>query len=144
MSEAKKTVLVTGVFDILHHEHVEFLQKAKALGDELVVGIESDVRVAAIKGPGRPINTAAIRKTNLENLGLADEVFILPEAFDKPEHHEALIAQYHPDFLAVSSHTAHLDKKQALLAKYGGQVVVVHDHNPAVSTTQLLQQQTKA
>ena len=135
----KKRVLVTGVFDILHQEHRVFLQKAKALGDYLIVGIESDVRVKKIKGEGRPINSQDTRIKNLQNLAIADEIFILPEQFSKPEDHSALIEKIRPDFLAVSSHTKHLDKKKAILEKFDGKVVIVHDHNPHISTTKLLQ-----
>lgn len=138
MNQPIKRVLVTGVFDILHQEHQLFLEKAKALGGELWVGLESDTRVKQIKGPDRPINNQDVRQQNLEALGIADHVFILPEQFSQPADHERLIAELKPDVLAVSSHTDHLDKKQALLAKFGGQVVIVHQHNPAVSTTQLL------
>lgn len=137
--KSKKRILVTGVFDVLHEEHLQFLQKAKSLGDFLIVGIESDIRVKQIKGEGRPINSQAVRKKNLEKLRIADEVFILPEQFNKPEDHIALIGKVRPDFLAVSSHTHHLDKKQAILEQFGGKVVVVHEHNPKVSTTKLLQ-----
>lgn len=137
-----KKVLVTGVFDILHKEHVNFLKKAKALGDYLVVAIESDVRVKQMKGEDRPINSQNKRKENLEKLNLADEVFILPEEFNKPEHHKELIKKIKPKFLAVSSHTKYLDKKQAILNELGGEVVIVHDHNPEISTTNLLKKNT--
>ena len=134
----QRLVLATGVFDILHEEHRLFLEKAKQLGDVLLVGIESDARVRKMKGEGRPINPAQTRRANLMGWQLADGVFILPEQFDKPEDHEALIALLRPNFLAVSSHTLHQDNKKAVLEKYGGQLVVVHDHNPAVSTSQIL------
>jgi len=61
-SEKQTVVLVTGVFDIFHSEHKVFLQKAKQAGDILLVGIESDVRVTQIKGPGRPINSQQKRQ----------------------------------------------------------------------------------
>ncbi len=135
---ASPVTLVTGVFDLLHDEHRCFLKKAKDLGGKLVVGVESDVRVREIKGEGRPINSQEKRVQQLAALGLADEIFVLPEDFSSPAHHEALIAKIQPRYLAVSSHTKHLDKKQAILAKFGGEVKVVHQHNPQVSTTQLL------
>jgi cytidyltransferase-like protein len=133
-------VLATGVFDVLHQEHANFLKKAKALGGKLIVGIECDVRVRATKGVGRPVYAEQVRLHNLQALGIADEVFILPEQFNKLDNYRALLAKIKPDILAVSSHTPHLDKKQALMAERGGRVEVVHQHNPAVSTTILLQQ----
>lgn len=138
-SQTKK-VLVTGVFDVLHTEHKTFLQKAKQLG-YLLVGVESDVRVADMKGPGRPIHSQNERVKNLQALGIADEVFVLPEDFSLPEHHRNLIQSIQPDYLAVSSHTKHIDKKQKIMNEFGGSVVVVHEHNPEVSTTLLLANQ---
>lgn len=133
-------ILATGVFDILHQEHIAFLRKAKELGGRLLVGIESDVRVREMKGEGRPINSQDIRQRNLEDLAIADEVFVLPEQFKTDEDHLALIRKINPDVLAVSSHTPFLVEKTRLMSEIGGRVVVVHEHNPKVSTTQLLLQ----
>lgn len=134
-------VLVTGVFDVLHKEHVAFLKKAKALGGTLYVGLESDVRVSALKGPTRPVNSEKVRKENIEKLGIADTVFILPEQFSRPEDHRALLKKYSPSILAVSEHSPHLLEKQQLMQEIGGRVEIVHQHNPAISTTQLLRKQ---
>ena len=62
-----KKILVTGVFDLLHQEHINFLTKAKAVGDILVVGLETDTRVKQLKGFNRPINSTKDRLQNLEN-----------------------------------------------------------------------------
>ncbi len=134
-------VLATGVFDVLHAEHRRFLERAKAAvdGGILFVGVESDGRVREMKGEGRPINTAADRVAALRADTVADVVFILPESFHKPLDHERLIATLRPRVLAVSSHTKHLDAKRRILEKYDGTVQIVHEHNPAISTTKLLQ-----
>lgn len=137
MNKMKK-VLVTGVFDLLHEEHIKFLKKAKELGDYLIVGLESDVRVKQMKGKQRPVNNQKLRKVNLEKLNIAEEVFVLPEQFNRPEDHENLIEKIRPNFLAVSSHTKYLDKKQEILKKFGGEVVVVHKYNPKISTTKMI------
>lgn len=131
----KKIVLVTGVFDVLHQEHIVFLQKAKKHGEHLIVGIESDVRVRKMKGEGRPIHPQNKRVENLIKLQIANDVFILPEQFDRPQDHEALISSIKPDILAVSSHTMHLDKKTQIVEKYGGKVMIVHQQNPLYSST---------
>ena len=131
-------VLVTGVFDILHKEHVKFLKKAKALGEELVIGIESDKRVREIKGKGRPVNSQEVRKKNLEKLGLADRVLILPEEFSQPTDHLKFLKKIKPDILAVSSHTAHQKEKAQLMRLVGGRLMVVHKHNLEVSTTKII------
>lgn len=130
-------VLVTGVFDVLHEEHVKFLFAAKKLG-QLMVGLESDLRVSNIKGNNRPINPAAVRMQNLVDLGIADEVFVLPEKFNNIEQRRTLLNLIKPDILAVSSHTPHLDKKRRLMKAIGGRVEIVHQHNPKVSTSKLL------
>lgn len=131
-------VLVTGVFDLLHDEHQNFLTKAKEHGDYLLVGIEPDSRVKLLKGQNRPIWNQDRRWTELKQLKSVDFVFILPEQFNEPEERERLVALIRPSMLAVSSHTPHLDKKRALIEKYGGSVVIVHQFNPSVSTTKLI------
>jgi len=128
---------VTGVFDIFHQEHLHFLQNAKDLGDVLVVGVESDARVRQMKGKGRPIQDQQWRLRTIQELVFVDTVFILPETFSKPEDHDLLIKDIRPTFLAVSSHTAHQEEKQRILRKYGGEVRVVLEQNPVVSTTLL-------
>ena len=139
LMEKNQVILVTGVFDLLHSEHVEFLKSAKALGDYLIVGVESDVRVQKLKGEGRPIQTADIRKTTIEALGFVDKVVILPNQFETDEEHLQLLKSIKPAILAVSSHTPHLNVKQRLMKIVGGKVVIVRQHNPSVSTTKTLQ-----
>lgn len=138
-SHSTKVALVTGVFDILHEEHRKFLQKAKKEGDILIVGIESDARVRKLKGEGRPINNQEARSQKLEALGIADFVFILPEEFNKPEDHIQLISEIKPDVLAVSSHSSHLEQKKKIIEQFGGQLKIVHQHNPRVSSTMILE-----
>ena len=159
-------ILVTGVFDILHQEHLNFLQKAKSApllskqdtssppspklisksaknGKILVVGIESDQRVAKIKGPGRPVNPESKRAQNLATLPYVNYVFVLPKNFSKPSDHVKLINTLKPDILAVSSHTLHLEAKTKILNQVGGKVQIVHAHNPRESTTKLLEKTNK-
>ncbi len=132
-------ILVTGVFDLLHSEHVAFLQNAKDLGGRLVVGIESDSRVRKLKGEGRPVQLALERKNALVALEFVDEVIILPDQFETESDHLRLLKLVKPDILAVSSHTPHLDVKRRLMKQVGGKVVVVRNHNPYISTTKILQ-----
>lgn len=137
-SEGRSLTLVTGVFDVLHQEHRNFLVKARATADLLVIGLESDLRVRQMKGEGRPINKQAKRLTNLKAWDLADFIFILPEQFSKPDDHRRLIGRIKPDFLAVSSHTSHQREKAAILAEFGAKLVVVHDFNPGFSSSQII------
>ena len=134
----QKVVLVTGVFDLLHIEHLRFLTKAKASGDKLVVGLESDARVKSIKGHERPINSQAIRLEQMEALKSVDLVFILPEVFSNQVAWEQLIATLKPDIYAVSSHTSFLANKRAICQKFGVTFTIVHQHNPKFSSSLLL------
>lgn len=131
-------VLVTGVFDVLHDEHKNFLLAAKKEGDALLVGLESDVRVREMKGPGRPVNSQQVRKQNLDAWQIADMVFLLPEVFGVPER-RALIEELRPHVLAVSSHTAHLEKKAAIMEEFGGTLKIVYKHRPEASSTRLIE-----
>lgn len=70
------TIFVNGTFDILHVGHIELLRYAKSLGDRLVVGIDSDDRVAKLKGPQRPINREYERFVMLSALKPVDSVII--------------------------------------------------------------------
>jgi len=71
-----KKVFVNGTFDILHVGHIALLDYAKSLGDQLVVGIDSDDRVRLLKGSDRPINSQIERGTILSALKSVDEVFV--------------------------------------------------------------------
>ena len=88
-------VFTNGVFDILHPGHVRYLQEARALGDRLIVGVNSDRSVRALnKAPGRPINSEDERAEVLRALACVDEVVI----FDEDTPHE-IIAKIQPDIL---------------------------------------------
>jgi D-beta-D-heptose 7-phosphate kinase/D-beta-D-heptose 1-phosphate adenosyltransferase len=82
-----KKVFVNGTFDILHVGHVALLDYAKSLGDQLVVGIDSDDRVRLLKGFDRPINSQVERGTLLAALKSVDEVFV----FDTDDELTSLI-----------------------------------------------------
>jgi len=90
----KKIVFTNGCFDILHLGHLEYLNEAKKLGDILIIGLNSDKSIRAIKGNGRPINDEHFRKEILINLKCVD----LVELFDEPTPYE-LIKAISPDIL---------------------------------------------
>jgi D-beta-D-heptose 7-phosphate kinase/D-beta-D-heptose 1-phosphate adenosyltransferase len=71
-----KRIFVNGTFDILHVGHIQLLQYAKSLGDVLIVGIDSDDRVANLKGPSRPINREYERWMLLSQLKPVDVAII--------------------------------------------------------------------
>ncbi len=76
---AKRVVFTNGCFDLLHPGHIESLETARALGDVLIVGINSDASVRALKGPGRPVIPAEERAEILASLESVDAVLIFDE-----------------------------------------------------------------
>ena len=76
----KKVVFTNGCFDLLHVGHVRYLQEARALGDALVVGVNSDASVRRLKGPGRPLTPARERAEILAALACVDYVTVFGEA----------------------------------------------------------------
>ncbi|MCC7417067.1 MAG: D-glycero-beta-D-manno-heptose 1-phosphate adenylyltransferase [Acidobacteria bacterium] len=92
---ARRVVVFTnGVFDLLHPGHVRYLQQARALGAALIVGINSDRSVRAIKGPARPVTPEAERAEIVAALACVDAAVI----FDEETPH-AIIAAIEPDVL---------------------------------------------
>ncbi|MEQ1756822.1 MAG: D-glycero-beta-D-manno-heptose 1-phosphate adenylyltransferase [Vicinamibacterales bacterium] len=87
-------VFTNGVFDLLHPGHVRYLREARMLGDRLVVGVNSDRSVKAIKGPSRPVTPEAERAEILLSLDSVDAVVIFDEVTPL-----ALITLLQPDVL---------------------------------------------
>ncbi len=75
----KRVVFTNGCFDILHRGHIDYLQKAKKLGDVLIVGVNSDASVRRLKGEARPLNIVQDRVFLLEAMGCVDEVIVFEE-----------------------------------------------------------------
>ena len=94
LRNGKKVVFTNGCFDILHRGHISYLNEAKAQGDLLVVGLNSDVSVKRLKGENRPVNKEDDRAFMLENLKSVDFVFLFEE--DTPYN---LVDQVQPDVL---------------------------------------------
>ena len=93
-SRGKKIVFTNGCFDILHVGHVDYLSKARRLGDLLVIGLNSDSSVKKIKGKDRPINKESDRAKVLSSLYFVDYITIFSEP--TPEN---LIKKVRPDIL---------------------------------------------
>jgi len=90
----EKIVFTNGVFDLLHRGHVEYLEESRALGDRLVLGVNSDASVRRIKGPERPLVPAEERAELLAALACVDLALVFDE--DTPER---LIREVEPDVL---------------------------------------------
>lgn len=134
----KRIVLATGFFDLLHAEHINFLNKAKNVGDILIVAVESDLRAKKTKGDDRPVDTQSVRCENV--LRFSDYVVALPDDFDNFDAYDSLMYAIQPQIYAVSSNTSHPKTKNFLVEKYGGTLKIVHELNPAISTTQIINQ----
>ena len=87
-------VFTNGCFDIIHPGHIDLLERAKGLGTKLIVGVNSDASVRAIKGPGRPIQDQESRRAVLLGLRAVDEVVIFDELTP-----EKIIRHIRPDVL---------------------------------------------
>ena len=91
---AQRVVFTNGCFDLLHPGHIETLEKARSLGDALIVGVNSDRSVREMKGQGRPITPERERAEVLAALACVDGVVI----FDEPTPRE-IVAALLPDVL---------------------------------------------
>ena len=115
--------LANGAFDLLHVGHVRYLRAAKALGGRLIVAVNSDESVRALKGAGRPLMPAAERAEILAALADVDAVVIFPEA-----NVEALIREIRPDIHAKGTdYTADSVPEREEVLRGGGRVVIVGD-----------------
>jgi D-beta-D-heptose 7-phosphate kinase/D-beta-D-heptose 1-phosphate adenosyltransferase len=126
--QGKSIVFTNGVFDLLHPGHVRYLQRARRLGEALVVGVNSDRSARASKGDGRPITPDAERAEILSALSVVDAVVI----FDEDTPYEAIKA-IEPDVLVKGADWA-VDAivGRDLVEARGGRVIrvpVEHGHS---------------
>ena len=121
-SRTNKTIVFTnGVFDILHAGHVDYLLKAKDLGDLLIVALNTDNSVSRLKGPSRPINSLVDRMTVIAALRCVDCVVSFDE--DTPEQ---LIAEIKPDIhVKGGDYTVASLPESKIVHTYGGRVVIL-------------------
>lgn len=115
----KKLVFTNGCFDILHRGHVAYMAFARAQGDALCVGLNSDASVRRAKGPNRPINPEDDRAIVLGSLRAVDFVVL----FDADEPKE-LIAQILPHVLVKGRDWAHYVSGRDVVEANGGKVVL--------------------
>ena len=136
-----RLVLTNGVFDLLHIGHVTYLQQARALGDALVVGVNSDSSTRANKGPTRPLTPEAERAALLVALRCVDYVTIFEERTA-----EALVAALQPD-IYVKGGDYKLEEgvgegaplpEAKIVRGYGGRVELIN-YIAGRSTTELIE-----
>ena len=119
----EQITLANGNFDLLHVGHVRYLRGAKALGGRLVVAINSDESVRALKGEGRPIMPAEERAEIVAALADVDAVVVFPELDVR-----AIIREIRPDIQAKGTdYTADSVPERDAVAEYGGRVEIVGD-----------------
>ena len=129
----RRVVLTNGCFDVLHRGHVGCLEAARALGDALIVGVNSDASVRRLKGFGRPLNPCADRMAVLASLACVTHVAAFEE--DTPE---ALIRAVRPDVFAKGGDYAREDLPEAALVEALGGTVHLLPYRPGHSTTGLV------
>ncbi len=120
-AQGQRIVFTNGCFDILHRGHVTYLDRAKGLGDVLIVAVNSDASVSRLKGPGRPINGLDDRLLVLEALSCVDHVV----AFDT-DTPEPLIEAIRPDVFVKGGDYSRASLPEAdLVERLGGAVQIL-------------------
>jgi rfaE bifunctional protein nucleotidyltransferase chain/domain len=126
----KTIVFANGAFDLLHVGHVRYLQAAASEGDWLVVGINSDRSVRALKGDGRPILPESERVEIVSALACVDAVVLFDE--DSPG---SLLRDLKPDVHAKGTdYTAASVPEREVVASYGGRTAIVGDPKDHATT----------
>jgi rfaE bifunctional protein nucleotidyltransferase chain/domain len=134
----KRVVFTNGCFDILHRGHVDYLQKAKSLGDVLVVGINTDASVRRLKGNGRPIVAEEDRAAVIAALAAVDYVCL----FDEDTPYE-LIRAVVPDILVKGADWSVNDIVGKDVVEGAGGSVHTIEFLPNRSTTKIIQKITQ-
>ena len=134
--EGESIVLANGNFDLLHVGHIRYLRGAKALGGKLIVAINSDESVRALKGEGRPIMPAEERAEIIAAIADVDAVIIFPELDVR-----ALVREIRPDIQAKGTdYTADTVPERDAVSECGGRVAIVGDAKDH-STSEIIRSQ---
>lgn len=132
-AHGKTLVFTNGCFDLLHVGHLHLLEQAKAMGDLLIVGVNSDESVRALKGQGRPIVPEAERAELIAALECVDAVTIFPELTAN-----ALLQLIQPDYYVKGGDYTEQDLPEAdTVVGYGGFMVIL-PYEPNHSTSVLI------
>ena len=125
-------VVTNGCFDLLHAGHVRYLESARNLGDALLIGLNGDESVRALKGEGRPINNEQDRAVVLASLGCVDRVCIFPE-----KRADRFLQAASPDkYVKGGDYTVEtLDQNERRAVESQGGQIVILSFIPGKSTT---------
>jgi rfaE bifunctional protein nucleotidyltransferase chain/domain len=119
----RKVVFANGCFDLIHAGHIRYLQSAKALGDLLILGLNTDTSVTALKGKGRPLQPEMDRAEILASLDCVDYVLL----FDAPTV-DGILKVLRPDIHAKGTdYTEESVPERKTVLAYGGRVAIVGD-----------------
>jgi rfaE bifunctional protein nucleotidyltransferase chain/domain len=130
----EQIVFTNGCFDLVHLGHIDYLEKARALGDRLVLGLNTDASVSRIKGPLRPVVNEGARARLMAALEFVDAVIL----FDEPTP-QALIEAVRPDILVKGDdYTPETIVGADFVMKHGGAVKTI-PLVPGYSTTRLIE-----
>lgn len=132
--ENKKIVMTNGCFDLLHPGHIDYLERAKKLGDILIVAVNTDDSVKRLKGKNRPINDINFRMTMLASLSCVDFVFSFQE--DTPER---IYSELLPDILAKGGDYLPNEVVGGNEVKKNGGEVVILDYLKGLSTSNIIE-----
>ena len=130
----KKVVLTNGCYDILHPGHIRLLEKARSLGDILILALNTDASVQRLKGPNRPIISELERAEVAAALNAVDAVTFFDE--DTPRE---LIAAVLPDVLIKGADWAHFIAGREEVEAAGGEVLAL-PLEPGYSTTNIVEE----
>lgn len=133
----KKIVLVGGCFDLVHLGHLVFLEKAKSIGDILIVLLESDQTIRRLKGENRPINSQVNRAKFLTYLESVDFIVLLPE-LNTDQQYQDLVGQIKPNIIAITSGDPNLQLKTNTIKSTSAKIVVVTKKIPQQSTSLII------
>jgi D-beta-D-heptose 7-phosphate kinase/D-beta-D-heptose 1-phosphate adenosyltransferase len=131
-AEGKTVVFTNGCFDLLHRGHIRLLERARSLGDMLVLGLNSDASVRRLKGPSRPVLSERERAEMVAQLACVDAVVLFEE-----ETPRELIAVLLPDVLVKGADWSHFIAGREEVEAAGGKVVALQ-LQPGYSTTNLV------
>jgi rfaE bifunctional protein nucleotidyltransferase chain/domain len=134
-NNGEKIVLVGGCFDILHYGHIHFLKQAKALGNYLVVALESDKNIKKLKGKKRPIHGQNKRREMLLSLKFVDEVIILKDEM-KDEDYFEMVKKVKPQIIVATSGDPVLEKKKKQAEMVGAKLIEI-PRIKSLSTSQI-------
>jgi rfaE bifunctional protein nucleotidyltransferase chain/domain len=122
-ASGKAVVFANGCFDLIHVGHVRYLQSARAMGDALIVGVNGDAGVQALKGTGRPLQSGNDRAEMIASMACVDYVLL----FDDPTV-DGILEELQPDIHAKGTDYSEetVPEKDTVLS-YGGRVAIAGD-----------------